>query len=228
VKKQSRESQELFFDPKNANKGTRRGRQMVAQSLEQLGAGRSIVVDRHNHAIAGNKTLEAARSLNMPTRIVESDGKTLIVVKRTDLDLRKDSKARRLAVADNRTSEVGLNWDPDVLADIGKTDDLSILFTEDEFRKLTAGADVRDNSDAYPEMEIQPFEHFDYIVVTFRNSMDFLSACERFGIKKVAFKFSTVDKKKSGSKIGLGRCIDGAKLMERLWGNPKRTKKSTS
>ncbi|MGA7622057.1 MAG: nuclear transport factor 2 family protein [Candidatus Acidiferrales bacterium] len=33
----------------------------------------------------------------------------------------------------------------------------------------------------------------------------------------MTFKYSTVDGKASGSKVGLGRCIDGAKLIERLW-----------
>ena len=51
---------ELKFDPRNANKGTDRGRKALASSLKQFGAGRSILVDKHGMVIAGNKTLAQA------------------------------------------------------------------------------------------------------------------------------------------------------------------------
>ena len=47
---------DLTPDPQNANKGTERGRGMIEDSLRRLGAGRSILVDKHNRVIAGNKT----------------------------------------------------------------------------------------------------------------------------------------------------------------------------
>ena len=46
---------ELVPDPMNANKGTERGAYMVRRSLEKLGAGRSVLVDKHGVLIAGNK-----------------------------------------------------------------------------------------------------------------------------------------------------------------------------
>jgi len=52
--------QELKQDPRNANKGTERGRQTVRQSLRDCGTGRSIVVDKDGVILAGNKTAEAA------------------------------------------------------------------------------------------------------------------------------------------------------------------------
>ena len=63
--------------------GTKRGKAMVADSLKTYGAGRSVLVDRDNRILAGNKTVEAAGT--MPIQIVETDGSTLVVVKRTDL-----------------------------------------------------------------------------------------------------------------------------------------------
>jgi hypothetical protein len=53
---------QLLLDEKNANKGTKRGRELLEASLEKYGAGRSVVVDRHDRVIAGNKTVEAART----------------------------------------------------------------------------------------------------------------------------------------------------------------------
>ena len=45
---------ELIPDPKNANKGTKRGNQLVERSLREYGAGRSILIDKHGKIIAGN------------------------------------------------------------------------------------------------------------------------------------------------------------------------------
>ena len=65
--------------------------------------------------IAGNKTLEGAKAIGLEDcQVVKSDGTKLIAVQRTDLDI-NDKAARELAIADNRASELGLEWDPDVL-----------------------------------------------------------------------------------------------------------------
>ena len=99
---------ELQQDTKNFNKGTKRGKAMVADSLAEYGAGRSVLVDRDNRIVCGNKTCEAAG--DMPIRVVETDGTELVVVKRTDLSL-DDKAARELALADNRSAQLGLEWD---------------------------------------------------------------------------------------------------------------------
>ena len=105
-------------DPDNANAGNDAGRALVKQSVERLGAGRSILVDADNVVIAGNKTLEAALASGIAKTVeVETDGDTLVVVKRIDLHLTGDDdsskKARQLAFADNRASEIGLTWIPE-------------------------------------------------------------------------------------------------------------------
>jgi hypothetical protein len=55
----------LILDEKNANKGTKRGRELLAQSLGNYGAGRSVLVDCKNRVSAGNKTVEAARAAGL-------------------------------------------------------------------------------------------------------------------------------------------------------------------
>ena len=87
----------LILDQKNANKGTKRGRELLVQSLDSYGAGRSVLVDRKNRVIAGNKTVEAARAAGLRSiAVIETDGSSLVAVQRGDLDLAKDKKARRL------------------------------------------------------------------------------------------------------------------------------------
>ncbi|MBW4597002.1 MAG: DNA modification methylase [Brasilonema angustatum HA4187-MV1] len=128
---------DLSFDPKNANKGSERGRGMLEESLQQLGAGRSIVVDRNGVVIAGNKTLETAVESGFLDGIeIETDGSKLVIVRRSDLDLATDVKAKQLAICDNRVSEVSLTWDAEILKEISKDVDLSAFFTSDELSDL--------------------------------------------------------------------------------------------
>jgi DNA modification methylase len=102
-------------DTQNANEGTQRGLGLLDKSLRKLGAGRSILVDKDDNVIAGNKTLERAADIDLPVRIIETDGKELIAVKRTDLDLysETDKRARQLAYADNKVAELDLAWKPE-------------------------------------------------------------------------------------------------------------------
>ncbi|MBI2758782.1 MAG: hypothetical protein HYX49_08900 [Chloroflexi bacterium] len=96
----------LKQDSHNANKGTDRGRELLKHSLQELGAGRSILADKNGNIIAGNKTFEQASALGLKMREIETNGDELVVVKRNDLDLYDGNKARELAYADNRVAEL--------------------------------------------------------------------------------------------------------------------------
>lgn len=119
-------------DIHNANKGTEIGSIILDDSVKHLGLGRSILVDKDDNIIAGNKTQETAVQNGLEDAIViESDGSKLIVVKRTDLDLYSDTddRARKLAIYDNRSSELNLEWDRDnldLLLQNMESDDISV------------------------------------------------------------------------------------------------------
>jgi len=92
---------DLQQDPSNANAGTERGLRMLDDSLAEIGLGRAV-----------DRGFEDAI-------IVHTTGKQLVVVQRDDLDLLIDdpnNPARKLAYADNRTSEIGLAWDASRIA----------------------------------------------------------------------------------------------------------------
>jgi len=133
---------ELKSDTKNFNRGTKRGRKMVADSLKDYGAGRSVLVDKDNRIIAGNKTVESAA--DMPIQIIETDGTRLIVVKRTDLSL-DDKVAREMAISDNRSSEVGLDWDLPTLESFRTELSLDKFWKEAELKKLFGEAGEGDD-----------------------------------------------------------------------------------
>ena len=102
---------DLIPDDINANKGTEYGQKLIEKSLRELGAGRSIVIDRNNRIISGNKTVEYAGSVGLEdVVVVETTGDQIVAVRRTDIDL--DSKrGRELAIADNATAKVNIAWD---------------------------------------------------------------------------------------------------------------------
>jgi len=108
-------------DPKNYRKHSDRNKELINKSLQKLGAGRSVLIDSEDYLIAGNGVMEQAEALGIPTRIVETDGTELVVVKRTDLKL-DDPKRKELALADNATSDTS-EWDaPFLTEDWGEGD----------------------------------------------------------------------------------------------------------
>ena len=78
----------LIPDNKNFNKGTEFGDHLMDESLRKFGLGRSILLDKNDRIIAGNKTAEKAAELGFENvLVVETDGNTLVAVKRKDVDL---------------------------------------------------------------------------------------------------------------------------------------------
>lgn len=136
-----RKLSDLVPDARNANAGTKRGAEAISKSLKDYGAGRSILIDRKGRIIAGNKTVENAKAAGLEdVQVVQTDGKRLIAVQRTDLDLEKDVAAKELAIADNRTGELDLAWSGTALSEIGQDVDLGKFFSDEELLALTSDA----------------------------------------------------------------------------------------
>lgn len=116
----------IKFDKRNYRKHGDENKRVIKKSLKELGAGRSIVIDNEGEIIAGNGVYEQAQKLGIKTRIVETDGSELVVVKRTDLAT-DDDKRKKLALVDNAASDTSEwaeellreDWTPEMLADFG-------------------------------------------------------------------------------------------------------------
>ena len=105
----------LVLDNKNFNKGTEYGDRLMDESLRRFGLGRSILIDKNNRIIAGNKTAEKAADIGFTdVVVVEVDGNQLVAVKRKDIDL-DSAKGRELALADNATGKANLCFDTDLI-----------------------------------------------------------------------------------------------------------------
>ena len=94
----------IKIDKHNYRKHDERNKELIKKSLSDCGAGRSILIDSEDEIIAGNGIYEQAQALNIPVKIIETDGSELIAVKRTDLRT-EDEKRKQLAVMDNSTSD---------------------------------------------------------------------------------------------------------------------------
>lgn len=142
-------------DKHNANKGTKRGKELLKQSLTELGGGRSILLDKEGNIIAGNKTFEGAQEVGLKVRVVKAGRDEIVAVQREDLDLNDPSgEARRLAYMDNRVAELDLEWDPDQLAaDLALGIDLDALGFGANELYLIIGEKGDEDVDAEPKLD---------------------------------------------------------------------------
>tara|TARA_R110000868_G_scaffold276460_1_gene536126 strand:- start:318 stop:1466 length:1149 start_codon:yes stop_codon:yes gene_type:complete len=120
---------DLTFDPNNARVRTAKGEKMIQDSLNEVGAARSIVIDENNVILAGNGTVEAAGQIGISrVRVIEASGDEIIAVRRSGLT---DEQKKKLAYYDNRTGDEA-EWDMEQVARdlLGGYDFLDELFDD--------------------------------------------------------------------------------------------------
>lgn len=140
----------ITFDKKNYRKHSEQNKKRIRKSLTECGAGRSVLVDKDGCLIAGNGVYEQAEKMGIKTRVVETDGTELVVVKRTDIGT-DDPKRKTLALADNATSD-NVEWDMENIAadfDISVAEDwgISVDMTVD-YDELNGGGQNEKNEQA--------------------------------------------------------------------------------
>lgn len=123
--------EELVPDPTNARKHDEKNLQAIAGSLNMFGQRKPIVITSDNVVVAGNGTLEAAKSIGWKT----------VDVVRVPKDWNAD-QIKAFALADNKTAELAA-WNPEVL--------------NAQLRELEAsGFEVRDFGFELVEIELEP------------------------------------------------------------------------
>tara|TARA_Y100001951_G_scaffold61877_1_gene49399 strand:+ start:457 stop:957 length:501 start_codon:yes stop_codon:yes gene_type:complete len=126
--------EDLKQDPVNARKHNPRNVNMIVNSIQELGCGRSILIDENWKILAGNATYEALVEAGInKVRVVEGSGDEIVAVQRNDLT--KLEKAR-LSLFDNRASELA-EWDTEVLETLATVNNLfDNIFSDKEMAIL--------------------------------------------------------------------------------------------
>ena len=174
--------------------------QYVKASIKEFGFKNPVILDRKNEIVAGHTRILAAKELGM----VE-----VPCIRADDLT---EEQVRAFRIADNKVSEVS-TWDETLL-------DLELLDIGIDMSQFGFEGDIDLNAEKTVErektvrsMELKAFEHHDYIVFVFENQMDWLNAVHEFGLERVDAGYGKT------RKIGIGRVINGKRLLEKV-GHP--------
>ena len=142
---------DLVPDAQNARSHNPRNVGLIVDSLHEIGAARSIVIDEDGVILAGNATIEAAAEAGIEKlKVVDIDGETILAARRIGLT---PEQKRLLGLYDNRTAELA-GWNAEQIVfqrDEGL--DLSGLWGEQELSDLLG--------DLMPEQEEAPEPQMD-------------------------------------------------------------------
>lgn len=201
---------EIYEYPGNAKEHPPEQIEEIARSIKEYGFRTPMLLDKDNVIIEGHGRLKAALLLGLE----EVD-----VIVASDLS---EAQVKALRIADNKVAES--KYDREILKQeiIELEAMMAGAFTgisEDELDEIFGNSSIFEEMDEkdekhereIPKMERMLNEHNDYIVFVFRNSIDFVRALEELKIKKVNSSLSEKSK-----KIGIGRVLDGKKLMEMI------------
>lgn len=163
------------------------------QEFPEMNQLRPIVVDENNVILGGNMRFRAMKQLG----IHESE-----VIRVTGLS---EAQKKEFIVKDNLPYG---EWDWDTLANEWDVDLLNEWGLDVPSVGVERGKSSVNGIDL-AEMPLKPFESYDYIVLLFKNRLDFQVACEKFDIGKQQEIVGY-----GSSKVGIGRCIDGRRAIE--------------
>lgn len=156
------EIKDLKQDKRNYRKHDLKNKALIKKSINDVGFGRSIVIDANNEIICGNGLIsQVAKST--PIKVIETNGSELVVVKRTDLKT-DDPKRKQLAVMDNSTSDAS-EFD---LALLNTDFDVSDLEAYGIFEKPELEPEEKEEKSEIVEEDIQISPERDRIIITYK------------------------------------------------------------
>jgi hypothetical protein len=200
-----RPTSDLRPNPLNPNQHSAHQLALLAKIIQEQGWRNPITVSKRSGLVVrGHGRLEAAILLGCEVVPIDEQEYASEAAELADL------------LADNRLSELA-DLDPDglktLLTKIGETDptfDRELAgYGEDEIAKLFEVEPAVEEELTIPDMELQAFEHHDYLMFVFDDQRDFMRALQIAAIGKVNFSIS-----RSSARVGLGRVVPGRRFIE--------------
>lgn len=190
---------------KNAKIHTLDQVEQIANSIKQFGFQQPIVVDKNGVVIIGHGRLMAAKELMLDK----------VPVVRAD-DLTED-QVKALRLADNKLNESP--YDLSLLEQ--ELAELSIAgFNMEQFGFDNDSEDDKKKVKTRPEVEFSEMlgEENNYLILQFKNDIDWLQACTFFNIGTVKSYSTRKDGKvtEKMQRMGTGRVLDGSKALQKL------------
>lgn len=198
---------EIKLNPRNWRLHPYAQRKAIAESLERIGMADALLAyysQRDNGALTlinGHARLEELPDDEWPVLIldVDDDEADLLLTTLDPMTYMAESDEGLLSELLDDIGSVGTPALEDLLRSLGA--EISPLVEE-----------IVAEVNPVPEMELQAFEHYDYIVLLFRNSLDWQRAKDLFQIQEEAFTLRDGQTR----KVGLGRVVDGKRAIELL------------
>lgn len=194
IKKKISELKPAEYNPRKIGS---REKMELTKSIKKFDFVEPIVINinpkRLNVVIGGHQRLEIAKSLGY--KEVPCVGISLN---------EQDEKELNLRLNKNKGE-----FDPKLLSGLDDALLREVGFLDKELNKIFADEMGNEKEE---EFTSEVLEENNYIVFTFNNSVDWLAVEDRFGLKPVLAKDSKEDYKRKG----VGRVVDGKKLLELL------------
>lgn len=190
---------------KNAKKHPKEQVEQIANSIKEFGFTQPVLIDKNNCVVAGHGRILGAKKVGL------KEVPTLCLDDLTEEQI----KAYRLA--DNKLNES--EWDSGLLKE--SLDE--ILDLDMEMFGFSDSDILEETEEVEGEVKFTEVlnEENNYIVLKFNNKIDWLNAMGLFGIEKVrALPTKRGGNSKSfGTRVGVGRVLDGQKVIERMMNN---------
>lgn len=171
----------------------------VAASIKEFGFKVPIVIDKKGVVVAGHTRLKAAKKLGLTE---------VPCIVADDLS---DEQIKAFRLADNKAGEQA-TWDEGLLElelfDIQNIDMSGFGFELPD--EVDDEQEAQKKQSNFEKMELRAFEHYDYVVFVFDNTMDWLNVVNEFGLKKVDAGYGKT------KKVGVGRVLRGEELLKKI------------
>ena len=187
------------YEKNSRTHGKKQISQVVA-SIKEFGFTNPLLIDENDTLIAGHGRLLAAKEMGMDE---------IPCVRLSHLS---DAQKKAYVIADNKIA-LNSGWDDDLLkSELEELDNLGFDVAVTGFDDLLDGAGLDEQEEGEVKFSEYLNEANNYVVLTFDNEIDWLSAQTHFNLESVHSRRANG---KPWSK-GIGRVVNGGQYLKRM------------